>query len=632
MTSNATPCLVNVTSNSNSITLTSSTVTPTVAISANPGTTICNGTSVTFTANATNGGSSPSYQWRRNGVNVGTNSPTFISATLVTNDSISVVLTSNAICISTPNATSAASVMTVNAVPTITASTPASRCATGTVALGATASAGTINWYTALTGGTSIATGATFTTPSIAATTDYFVDATANGCTTATRTSVAATVNAIPTITASTPASRCDTGTVALGATASAGTINWYSAATGGTSLATGATYTTPSIATTTNYFVDATANGCTTATRTSVEATVNAVPTITASTPASRCGTGTVALGATASAGTINWYTALTGGTSLATGTSFTTPSIAATTTYFVDATANGCTTAARTSVAATVNAKPITSSISGRTSVHSDTVETYAVTNTTGSSYVWTVINGVKLTGGTTNSITVDWDVAYTAGMVNVVETNTLGCQGDTVFKPIVSIVPVEFLSFDAKRVNEKVNLTWVTASEINNSHFDVERSVDNNRFEQIGTVKGNGTTSMMNTYSMVDNIKAIINSNATTVYYRLKQVDYDGEFAYTPTVTVSLNEKGSATAVLNPNPFKDAFTVEVTESSATTAEVYLIDGNGKMVRNFTMELNKGTTAYQITELNELSSGMYFVRIITASGNNYTIKAIKK
>jgi hypothetical protein len=134
------------------------------------------------------------------------------------------------------------------------------------------------------------------------------------------------------------------------------------------------------------------------------------------------------------------------------------------------------------------------------------------------------------------------------------------------------------------------------------------------------------------MMNTYSMVDNIKTIINSNATTVYYRLKQVDYDGEFAYSPTVTVSLNEKGSATAVLNPNPFKDAFTVEVTESAATTAEVYLLDGNGKMVRNFSMELNKGTTAYQLTALNELSSGIYFVRIITASGNSYTIKTIKK
>jgi hypothetical protein len=42
--------------------------------------------------------------------------------------------------------------------------------------------------------------------------------------------------------------------------------------------------------------------------------------------------------------------------------------------------------------------------------------------------------------------------------------------------------------------------------------------------------------------------------------------------------------------------------------------------------------MELNPGTTSYQLTELNELSSGMYFVRIVTANGNNYSIKAVKK
>ncbi|MCK5029042.1 MAG: hypothetical protein KAR57_05365 [Bacteroidales bacterium] len=82
--------------------------------------------------------------------------------------------------------------------------------------------------------------------------------------------------------------------------------------------------------------------------------------PTITGTTPASRCGTGTVNLGATASAGTINWYDVATGGASLGTGTSFTTPSISATTTYYVDATDAGCTTAARTAVIATVNALP--------------------------------------------------------------------------------------------------------------------------------------------------------------------------------------------------------------------------------------------------------------------------------
>jgi hypothetical protein len=79
--------------------------------------------------------------------------------------------------------------------------------------------------------------------------------------------------------------------------------------------------------------------------------------PTITGTTAGSRCGSGSVTLWATASAGTINWYSAATGGTSLGTGTSFTTPSLTVTTTYYVDATDNGCTTAARTAVTATID-----------------------------------------------------------------------------------------------------------------------------------------------------------------------------------------------------------------------------------------------------------------------------------
>ncbi len=116
-----------------------------------------------------------------------------------------------------------------------------------------------------------LAQGQAITTPSISATTTYYVDATDGGCTTATRTAVIATVNTIPTITGTTPGSRCGTGTVILGATASAGTINWYAASSGGTSLGTGTSYTTPSISTTTTYYVDATDGGCTTATRTAV-------------------------------------------------------------------------------------------------------------------------------------------------------------------------------------------------------------------------------------------------------------------------------------------------------------------------------------------------------------------------
>ena len=88
---------------------------------------------------------------------------------------------------------------------------------------------------------------------------------------------------------------------------------------------------------------------------------TVKPTPTITATTPASRCGTGSVSLGATPSAGTVNWYTVSSGGSSIATGTGYA-PTIAATTTFYVDATNNSCTTASRTAVVATVNSCTIT------------------------------------------------------------------------------------------------------------------------------------------------------------------------------------------------------------------------------------------------------------------------------
>ena len=88
------------------------------------------------------------------------------------------------------------------------------------------------------------------------------------------------TINEIPSITSTNPGSRCGMGTVTLGASATAGTISWFASASGGTSLGTGAQFTTPSISTNTNYYVEVTSNGCTSE-RTSVLATVNTNPTV---------------------------------------------------------------------------------------------------------------------------------------------------------------------------------------------------------------------------------------------------------------------------------------------------------------------------------------------------------------
>jgi hypothetical protein len=186
----------------------------------------------------------------------------------------------------------------------------------------------------------------------------YSVTVSAPGCNSTINTSV--TVNASPSITAVTNNSRCGNGTVALGASASAGTISWFTASTGGSAIASGTAYTTPSISATTSYWVSSTSGSCTSPTRTEVIATVNQIPTVASSAGAARCGAGTVTLSATASAGVINWFSASSGGSSIGTGNSFTTPSISATTTYWAEASNNGCNSAARTAVVATINAVP--------------------------------------------------------------------------------------------------------------------------------------------------------------------------------------------------------------------------------------------------------------------------------
>src|SRR6185312_6564951 len=109
------PCATGNPATSNSITMTVNPVlTPSVSISANPGTTICAGTSVTFTATPTNGGTSPSYQWQVNGSNVGTNSATYTNAGLTNGQTVTCVLTSNAPCASPNPVTSNSITMTVN--------------------------------------------------------------------------------------------------------------------------------------------------------------------------------------------------------------------------------------------------------------------------------------------------------------------------------------------------------------------------------------------------------------------------------------------------------------------------------------------------------------------------------------
>jgi gliding motility-associated-like protein len=260
------------------------------------------------------------------------------------------------------------SASTIVYMPTVTASTPAATCGSGTITLGATTSFGTPYWYATATGGTALANSNSFTTPNLTTTTTYYVSGYDDTCTTTGRTAVVATINPLPTVTVTTPVTVCGQTSATLQATASAGIISWYTAPTGGTAVATGTSYTTPVLTANTTYYAEAvSAVGCVSAAREAISITVTPLPAVTSTNnPQFICGSGTVPLQATAAAGTtINWYDAATGGNLIGTGPAITSPNLTASATFYAEAVNGGCTSATRQSVAVTVSPIPAAGTI---------------------------------------------------------------------------------------------------------------------------------------------------------------------------------------------------------------------------------------------------------------------------
>lgn len=250
-------------------------------------------------------------------------------------------------------------------VPSVTATVQGSACVGNPANVSAMVSAGTASWYTTPTGGSPFASGilsgATATTPAITATTTFYVEAVNNGCASASRTAVQVTAVPRPANPVAVNGVRCGPGSVSISVTSVPGTVQWFTASTGGTLLqASGNTFVTPSISTTTFYYADVTVGGCVSTGRTAVQAFVSTIPVITSSTAANRCGDGSVTLSvATSGDASAQWFTAPTGGTAISTLKTFVTPSLTTTTTYYAEAIENGCPSTTRTAVVATI--KPI-------------------------------------------------------------------------------------------------------------------------------------------------------------------------------------------------------------------------------------------------------------------------------
>jgi gliding motility-associated-like protein len=236
-------------------------------------------------------------------------------------------------------------------VPSIDSFIHAESCVAASVTLEALTSSGSVVWFDALIGGNQLYTGQSFTTPILINSTNYYVLASENGCLEGPRTQVTATIKQVPTITLITETSICDAGTSTLNATASAGIINWYDDAVSGVSIATGNSFTTPNITSTTTYYVDATHNGCTTATRSPVTVTVQKTLEPTGSNSQTFCDIKDATINDLLVTGTdVLWYSSSTDNVALAS------TDLLTNTTYFATQTINGCESKTRLAVDVTI------------------------------------------------------------------------------------------------------------------------------------------------------------------------------------------------------------------------------------------------------------------------------------
>jgi hypothetical protein len=207
----------------------------------------------------------------------------------------------------------------------------------------------------------------------------------------------------------------------------------------------------------------------------------------------------------------------------------------------------------------------------------------------------------NGITGHDETTENILATWDTIYVAPDPGVVGPG----------------VPVELVSFTISVIGNSVTLNWATATELNNSGFDVLRQSapgeQNNQWEKIGFVPGFGTSTEKHNYSFVDE-----NLTSGQYSYRLKQIDFDGTSELSDVVNVEVTNPTQYNLSQNyPNPFNPSTTINFTLPEASNVTLKIFNTLGEEVSVLFNRVMEAGTHEVNFEASQLHSGMYFYRI---------------
>ena len=235
----------------------------------------------------------------------------------------------------------------------------------------------------------------------------------------------------------------------------------------------------------------------------------------------------------------------------------------------------------------------------------------------------YKWNtgeVVNGTLVTPTMNHHNGSSWEVPTVTS--TTFGSNMLTVVGYTgTFSPFAisegsNPLPIELMAFNANCTENATTINWQTASEHNSAFFDVEKSRDGINWSIVETIAAAGNSTTTIDYSIVDAEKT-----TGVVYYRLNQVDLNGESKIYGPVSANCNDSEDFIAFVYPNPTQDVFTLELTNNTTQNVNIQLIGSDGKVVYQLTRMVEVGSTMLPLS-IVELKSGIYSLQIQSASG----------
>jgi hypothetical protein len=252
-----------------------------------------------------------------------------------------------------------------------------------------------------------------------------------------------------------------------------------------------------------------------------------------------------------------------------------------------------------------------------------NSDGVNYLNFVENNGVSWLWTTTTGGRFYTSSALSVNSDSSISHLQapfvtyyGLYKVKITDANGCIGSGTYNITPAscsvILAVTNLSFTAQKQGGKSLLAWSTEAETNNSHFDVERSGDGLTWQRIGVVNSHGNSASVSNYRFIDGLP----QNGIN-YYRLKEVDVNGLFAYSPVRTVQF--EGEWPVKLYPNPAQSFLVLEFNNEKDEKGLIVIHNTLGKTVLTMEQQLVRGLNRVTINQLQPLAQGTYVVTVST-------------